>query len=83
MKGWCVIPERMNAHAFVQALSPYTNFICHTKNECMLGISPGILRRSVLEVSPLRCVKSLLAPKTCGVGWDKRFPTPEPLPQDV
>ena len=32
MKGWCVIPERMNADDFVQALSPYTNLSLGTMN---------------------------------------------------
>ena len=32
MKGWCVIPERMNARDFVQALSPYTNLSLGTMN---------------------------------------------------
>ena len=39
MKGWCVVPERMNAYDFVQPLSPYTNFLSHYEQWVLRNLS--------------------------------------------
>ena len=85
MKGWCVIPERMNVCDFVQAPSPYTGLsLCTMNVEYVRNFSTDtqVFNVRVPTTSVLRCAKSLLAAKTPGDRWGQLFPTPGQLWQE-